>query len=131
MAEQEQAEQKQEAPQASQTFVRDEDFEALYANNVIAETSVWDMKVIFGILDQSSEPNKIVQHTSVNLPWAQVKLLSYYIRINVLIQESINGKIHLPSSVIPPDPGKLDLSLLPAETREGLAQLYRDFIATV
>jgi hypothetical protein len=85
-------------------FKRDEDFAALYANSVVSEHSVWDLKVIFGILDQSVTPMQVVQHTSINLPWVQVKLLSYYLNIAIAIQESFNGKIVVPAVVMPPDP---------------------------
>jgi hypothetical protein len=85
-------------------FKRDEDFTALYANSVVSEHSIWDLKVIFGILDQSVSPMQVVQHTSINLPWVQVKLLSYYLNVAIAIQESYNGKIVVPPVVMPPDP---------------------------
>jgi hypothetical protein len=113
-------------------FFRDpEDFEALYANNVQAESSVWDLKVIFGILDQSSVPHKVVQHTSINLPWAQIKLLSYMIRLNIAIHEAGNGKIFIPQNIMPPDPDKLELAALPAELRQTLSAIYKDWISTL
>lgn len=90
-------------PQAI-TFKREEDFEALYANNVQAEHSIWDLKLIFGILDQSVVPNQVVQHTSINIPWTQVRLLSYWMDVGIAIQEYYNGKIKIPSGIMPPDP---------------------------
>lgn len=127
-------EQEQTGQQPSQQveFVRDaEDFAALYANSVVAESSVWDLKVIFGILDQSSQPNKVVQHTSINLPWTQIKLLSYLIRANLVIHESQNGKIPIPVSVVPPDPSKLELTGFAAEVRDALSKLYAEFLSTL
>ena len=121
----------QSQPQPQVEFVRHEDFESLYANSIVAETSVWDLKVIFGILDQSSTPNKVIQHTSVNLPWTQVKLLSYYIRLNLLLHETQNGKVAIPASIMPPDPDKLDLSAFSAELREALSALYEEFVTTL
>src|SRR5579864_7032035 len=113
-------------------FFRDpEDFEALYANNVQAESSLWDLKVIFGILDQSSEPHKVVQHTSINLPWTQIKLLSFLMRLNIAIHEASNGKIFIPQSVMPPDPEKLELSAIPAELRQKLSAIYKDWLSTL
>ena len=129
MSEQEQTEQQQ--PQTASVFERDEDFTALYANSVVAETSAWDMKVLFGILDQSSEPNKVIQHTSINLPWLQVKLLSYYLRANLAVHEKLIGKIIVPESIMPPDPDKLDLGGFTPEIRETLSRLYKEFLATV
>jgi hypothetical protein len=127
MAEQENTEQQPKA-----AYVRDpDDFETLYANSVIAESSVWDLKVIFGILDQSSQPHKVVQHTSVNLPWTQIKLLTYSMRASLLVHEAENGKVIIPNSVMPPDPDKLDLSSLPPALVESLRKLYKEFLSTL
>jgi hypothetical protein len=114
-------------------LVRDDDFTTLYANNIQAEMSVWDLKVTFGILDQSVRPNKVVQHTAINLPWAQVKLITYYLQVAILLHEVQNAKIHLPQSLIPPDPSTVENPdvLLSPEAKEKLATIYRDFIASV
>ena len=98
------AEQEQKTPQQTVEFKRQEDFETLYANNVQAEISVWDYKIIFGILDQSVQPNRVMQHTSIILPWAQAKLCQYYLQIAIAPHEVQNGKIEIPPSVRPPDP---------------------------
>jgi hypothetical protein len=117
-----------EQPQRAQAeFVHDEDFTALYANSIIAESSVWDLKVIFGILDQSTQPHKVVQHTSINLPWAQIKLLSYLIPINLIIHESQNGKVPIPENIMPPNPEDLELTGISDEVREKLIKLYKEF----
>jgi hypothetical protein len=113
---------------------RDEDFTALYANNVLSEASAWDLKVIFGILDQSVVPNQIVQHTSINLPWTQVKLQSYYIKVALAIQEFYNGKINIPAAVIPINPEKLntpETQATPQELRDKITQIYKDFISSL
>lgn len=129
MAEQQQA---QDQPTPQLLFVRDpEDFAALYANNVQAESSAWDLKVIFGILDQSSQPPKVVQHTSINLPWTQIKILLYFMRVNLAIQEAQNGKVVIPPSIMPPDPAKLDLAGFTPELREILSTFYKEFLATL
>jgi hypothetical protein len=88
-----------------------DDFTEAYANNVYFETSAWDMKLIFGQLDQSGGKVRTVQHTAITLPWAQLKLLAYWIKGHVEAYEMINGKIYIPPSVIPPE--------VPAPTQEG------------
>jgi hypothetical protein len=85
-------------------FVREEDFESLYANNVQLEVSVWDLKLIFGELDQRTDPATINQHTSVSIPWIQVKLLSYLLQANMALYENRNGPIRIPPEVVPPAP---------------------------
>lgn len=85
-------------------FERDEDFAALYANNIRFETSVWDLKIIFGLLDQSTAKTVVRQHTAINIPWAQVKLMAYFLQMNVAVHEAENGRISMPPSIIPPRP---------------------------
>lgn len=112
-------------------FKREEDFESLYANNVLAESSVWDLKVIFGILDQSVQPNQVVQHTSINLPWAQVKLLSYWINVQIAAHELANGKITIPQTLIPADPRtfvpEAPIPPMESQLKERLGQIWEAF----
>lgn len=114
-------------------FVRDEDFTNLYANHITSELSVWDLKVIFGILDQSSQPNKIVQHTAMNIPWAQVKLISYFMRIALALHEGQNGKVSIPKLLVPADPNSFANpdDPLPPEVQDKMASIYRDFLASL
>jgi len=84
------------------TYYRTEDFSEDYANNVYYEVSAWDLKLIFGQLDQSEGKVKIAQHTAITLPWAQVKLLSYWLKGQVEAFELSHGKIHMPDAIIPP-----------------------------
>jgi hypothetical protein len=126
-------EQPVQPPQPQIQIVRDEDFTNLYANNVHSELSVWDLKVIFGILDQSTQPNKIVQHTAINLPWAQVKLSSYYLQVAVVLHEAQNAKINIPATLKPIDPLTIDPQGfdLPPEAKEKIANIYKSFIASL
>jgi hypothetical protein len=127
------SEQSQASPSLSIAFKRDEDFESLYANHLAAEHSVWDLKVIFGILDQSVQPNQVVQHTSINLPWTQVKLAVYYLEAAIALQEFNNGKIVIPPSVLPPDPATIDTpeaNAIPQALRDQIAQLWQKFRST-
>jgi hypothetical protein len=114
-------------------FKRDEDFEGLYANNIVTETSIWDLKLIFGLLDQSVTPNQVVQHTSINIPWAQVKLLVYALNVAITIQEHFNEKIHISSLVMPSDPAAVKLPEnspfppIPEELKERVSKLWKEF----
>lgn len=85
-------------------FRRSEDFTSVYSNNALFEASIWDLKVILGILDQTGGKVAIEQHTAVSMPWMQVKLFSYWLRLNIAIYETNNGKIHIPEVVRPPVP---------------------------
>jgi hypothetical protein len=85
-------------------FVRNEDFESLYANQVNFESSVWDLKLIFGLLDQHKAAPFVEQHTAISIPWVQAKLGAYYLQIALAVYEAENGKIKIPVSVLPPLP---------------------------
>ena len=83
---------------------RSEEFASLYANNVQIEISVWDLKMIFGQLDQSiPAPGRVEQHTAMAIPWIQAKLLAYYLQANIILHESDSGKISVPLNVQPPE----------------------------
>jgi hypothetical protein len=81
---------------------RSPDFDSLYANNFAFESSVWDLKLTFGELDQAL--GVIDQHTAITIPWTGAKLLVYYLMTNVAAQEIINGKIQIPPAIIPAEP---------------------------
>jgi hypothetical protein len=77
-----------------------ENTNSAYANNTKFESSVWDLKISFGQLQQG-ENVEINWHTVVTIPWAQAKILDYYLRLNVAYQERLNGTIDVPTGVIP------------------------------
>jgi len=113
-------------------FRRPDDFASLYANNVQFETSVWDLKLLFGQLDQSETPNFVEQHTAVTLPWVQAKLCAYFLTLNVLINQALNGKIEIPNSVMPTRPDMNDPSLDEAgrKTVKYFAWVYDQFFGS-
>jgi hypothetical protein len=95
--------------QAKQSSVAEkDDLSVEYANNVFFEPTIWDLKLIFG--EWSARANAVDWHTSITIPWAQAKLIQYYLTINIEAHEQIQGKISLPASVLPPEPDKPDLT---------------------
>jgi len=87
-----------------------DNFTEAYANNVYFEASAWDMKLIFGQLDQSGGKVRIVQHTAITLPWAQIKLLVPWLKGHLEAHEMVHGNVRIPANVIP--------SELPPPTKE-------------
>jgi hypothetical protein len=73
-----------------------------YANNVAFESTVWDLKLIFG--EYSDRDKSVEWHTSLTIPWAQAKLMQYYLQINIEIHERQHGQISVPNSMLPPEP---------------------------
>ncbi len=85
-------------------FERADEFFEEYANNARFESSVFDLKVIFGQSEQRPDGEVIVQHTAITMPWAVAKLAIFYLQVNVALQELQNGKIVIPPSQVPPEP---------------------------
>jgi hypothetical protein len=94
-------------------FKHDEDFTSLYANNISFESSVWDLKMLFGQLDQSQGAgNPVVeQHTAMTVPWPQIKLMAYYLVVNLALHQNQSGNIRVPAGVLPPRPDPSDPAL--------------------
>jgi hypothetical protein len=110
---------------------RKDDFVSKYANNVQLELSVWDLKFIFGELQQHTGQEVVEQHTSITLPWAQVKLLSLYIQLNLIFHEKTNGRISIPRHLLPaftvPDEETTDPNV--RELAELYCQKVQEFLA--
>jgi hypothetical protein len=89
-------------PPAGQ-FRRGEEFVSRYANNIQLEYSAFDVKLIFGVLDQQAGKVDVEQHTEINLSWLQAKLLIYFMELNMAVYERANGKIKIPAELLPPE----------------------------
>ena len=98
---------------------------AVYANNTAVEASVWDLKVVFGQWYQSGG---VDWHTMVTMPWAQAKLLAFYLRVNLAMYEAQHGKVIVPQAMWPqPLPGDLaDPATAVALAREMHEEFIRD-----
>jgi hypothetical protein len=83
------------------TFKHAEGFQSRYANSVRFESSVYDLKLIFGETDQSTGNEIIHQHTAITIPWSLVKTTEYFLELNLKIHEMINGTVLVPPSQMP------------------------------
>ncbi|MEO8657934.1 MAG: hypothetical protein ABI693_05660 [Bryobacteraceae bacterium] len=110
-------------------FYRAKDFVSRYANNMQVETSAWDLKLIFGQLDQSTGSLQVEQHTTITLPWAHAKVATYFLAINLAYQQHVNGNILLPPAVVPPrpDPSALGQRNVPEDLIQYLLWLHDQF----
>jgi hypothetical protein len=102
------AEQRERAKQTEPdlALTRSEEFENLFANNVRFESTLWDLRLMFGQVDLAAK--QIVQHTAINIPWPQVKIASYLMLVNLVVQQALNGNVFLPPFVMPPRPNASD-----------------------
>jgi hypothetical protein len=82
-----------------------EDLTVDYANNTFFEPTIWDLKLLFG--EWSGRTNTIEWHTSITVPWAQAKLMAYYLSLNVAAHELKHGRVKVPDTMIPNDPNTL------------------------
>jgi hypothetical protein len=89
------------ASQPQLTYERIEDFFEAYANNIFYETSSWDLKLVFGQLDQAEGKASVVQHAAITVPWPLVKVMVFWLKGQIEAHELTNGKIHVPPPVIP------------------------------
>ena len=93
-------------------------YEDVYANNTSVELSSWDLKILFGQIDQYTGKTFVNWHTAVTMPWMQAKILAYFLRAHVTWHETQNGFMKVPSSLIPP---KLEL---PVDAEGEVKQWY-------
>lgn len=110
---------------------RSDDFGEVYANNVLFETSVWDLKVIFGQLDQAM--GVVQQHTAVTIPWTIAKLALYHLQSQVAAYEIVYGPIKLSSEILPVEPGSLEPpfkgNAVLERVHEEIKKLHKEFIS--
>ena len=109
----------QEPKQEESTFIRHENFESWYANNIQFFPSEWDLKVVFGEIDWPKGKMQIQQHTSMSISWLQAKIMQYFLTLHVGAYELSHGKISVPTTVLPiaPVPPTGDLANDPAALR--------------
>jgi hypothetical protein len=105
-------------------FERTEDFVSEYANNVRFETTVHDLKMVFGQTDLNTGKEVIEQHTGITIPWSLVRLMIYFLRVNLDIHESQVGKAPIPPFQAPPPPPELS----PTEAKEPNARKIYELV---
>jgi hypothetical protein len=76
---------------------------SVYANNTQFHNSDLDFTILFGQLNRSPSGGKtaIDWTTAVTMAWAQAKMLSYYLRVNLAIYEAIHEVIKVPAGMLP------------------------------
>jgi uncharacterized protein DUF3467 len=117
-------------------YERTDDFVFAYANNAYFESSAWDLKIIFGQLDQPvGEAARIRQNIAITVPWAQAKLVLYYLRLHVEANELQNGKVSIREDLLPPEPtppsSELENNPIAQKMYELVRKLRADFIASL
>jgi hypothetical protein len=109
-------------------YKRRDDLLELYANNAQFLSSAWDLKIVFGELDQSLGSNVVVQHSAITMPWSHAKVMALFLLIHVTGHESQMGRIPVPHGIIPEPPKEAPLGTS-EKTLKAFKKLYDDFIA--
>jgi hypothetical protein len=91
------------APEKQIAFELADDLYEAYANNIYYEASSWDLRLIFGQMDQTGGKVKIAQHSSITIPWSLAKLTAYLLQGQIEAHELANGKIDISPRIIPPE----------------------------
>ncbi len=102
-----------EAPQADKLTDRFSQNPSTAANNVHFEASAWDLKILFGQLNQSENPATVDQHTAITLAWPEAKVAAYYLLVQLISYERENGTISVPRTAIPGRPDSANPDVLP------------------
>jgi len=97
------------APKPAPQVDRAPDFTTRYANNIYFESTAWDMKLTFGHVEQATDPVVITHDFAVTIPWPQVKLALFWLRLHVELAESeIGVKIPIRKDLIPAELTELE-----------------------
>ena len=117
-------------------FRRVAEFVDRYANNVQIQSTQTDLKMVFGMTDQvqGSVPARFIvdQHTGITMTWVQVKLVIYFLQLHLAGHEMENGKVKIPSRMLPPEPPEIPLP--PFDNEQGrqafdlIRRMRADFI---
>ncbi len=118
-----------EAPQHELPNNEEGDFEpnSFYANTFQVETTVYDFKLRFGQLNLKGKEWISDPKCDVTLPWMQLKLMLFFLALNLFNYEEENGTIFLPDRIKPIAP---DIIANPPEGQppagESFLALYRE-----
>jgi hypothetical protein len=108
------------------------DFFETYANQAMYEASAWGLKIIFGLLDQSTGEARVKKTFAVNIPWPLAKLATFSLRVQVAAEEAQDGQIVVRAGLIPPEAPALneEQEADPVAKRmyEKYAQLREEFL---
>jgi hypothetical protein len=110
---------------------RSEDFVSYYANNTTVESSVWDLRILFGQIDQAA--GKAIQSMSVTMPWNLAKLLVFHLQVQIAAYEIQHGKVSIADDIMPPPfpvpPDELKNNPAFEKVFEAINKIQADFAA--
>jgi hypothetical protein len=111
---------------------RSDDFITLYANNVVTDSTAWDMRLMFSQFDEVDGVGISRQKAAVSIPFALAKLLTYWMRAQIIAHEIETGrKINIRPNLRPGPPPDEESDPELAQYFKALRELYDEFIASL
>jgi len=103
----------------------------VYANTSVLELSVYDLKILFGQIEQHTGRTVVDWHTAVTMPWMHVKILLYWLRLQLSWYEATYGTVKVPDVVRPPVPEMSeDATIVTKEYVESMQKLHVEIFGT-
>jgi hypothetical protein len=106
-----------------------EDFMDFYANNALLQSTLWDLRILFGQVDQTLKDSPSIYNLSVRIPWPQVKLMLYFLTLHLSGYETKNGRIKLPPGMVPEFPTCPPQGGEPDDEWRALRRVWEQFVA--
>ena len=98
--------------------------EQVYANSTTTEITAWDLKILFGQIEQHTGKFVTDWHTAVTMPWMQAKILDYYLQAQIAWYEKSYMPITIPAGSVPAIPE------VPEDTTPMIAE-YLQFVREI
>jgi hypothetical protein len=71
----------------------------VYANNVQMASTSFDIRVLFGQVNEVSDDKVVVdQQVQVTMTWLEAKILAEFLLANIKVHEELNGPLKLPKN---------------------------------
>lgn len=131
------SDQEKEAPGSGPLkFVRSQDFEYLYANNVLTHATAWDVRLAFGRFEEADAQTVVKQKVEVTLSFGLAKLTLYWLQAAIIAHEIETGRSVTLRPNVRPDPPKAlgeEEAKNPALVKfyEAMKKLHDEFIASM
>jgi hypothetical protein len=116
--------------------LRADDFQLVYANNLVIDSTAWDVRLTFGRYDDIDGKPCLKQNLAASIPFGVAKLAVYWIEAQIIANEIETGRrVGMREAVLPPalPPLTPEQQKSPSLVKyfEAMTRLREKFIASV